>query len=167
MRQSGKNITMFLITVAAVLALSPAAWAKPKVNITIKAEKEVVVIEQGTKVKRLMEATGVEPGEEILYTLNYRNTGDEAATNIVISDPIPSGTMYIPGSATDTGELTFSIDHGKTFKKSALLTYEVTNASGKMEKRVASPEAYTDIRWVIQSLPAGGKGSVNFKVKTK
>jgi uncharacterized repeat protein (TIGR01451 family) len=166
MKHSGKIIT-YVATVLLALALAPAAWARPEVSITIKAEKEVVVTEQGKKVKKLVEAKDVEPGDEIIYTLSYSNVGTEAATNVVISDPIPPGTMYIPGSATGTGELTFSIDHGKTYKKPALLSYEVTTPDGKKEKRVASPEEYTDIRWVIPSLRVGEKDSVSFKVKTK
>lgn len=152
---------------AAFMLLAASAWAQPKVNITIKAEKEVVVTEQGKKVKKMVEAKDIVPGEEITYTLSYSNAGSEAATNMVISDPVPAGTSYIPGSASETGELTFSIDHGKSYKKPALLTYEVTTPDGKREKRVASPEEYTDIRWVISAVPAGREGAVIFKVKVK
>ncbi len=107
------------------------------------------------------------PGEIIHYTILYRNTGNENATNAVVSDPIPKGTVYIPGSATETGELSFSIDGGKTFKKPALLTYETKAANGAVEKRVASPEEYTHIRWVIDKIPAGANGKVSFQVKVK
>lgn len=161
------KITMLLAAALIFTVLSQAAWAQPKVNITIKAEKEVVVTEQGKKVKKLVEAKDIVPGEEIIYTLSYVNAGTEAATSVVISDPIPTGTSYIPGSASAVGEIAFSIDHGKSFNGPTLLTYEVTTADGKKEKRVASPEEYTDIRWVIPSLPAGEKGVVSFRVKTK
>lgn len=161
------KIILFLAAALMLPALSPEAWAQPKVNIAITAEKEVVATENGKKVKKLVEAKDVLPGEQIIYTLSYNNTGSEAATNVVISDPIPAGTSYIPGSASEKGELTFSIDKGKSFKGPGLLTYEVTTADKKKEKRIASPEEYTDIRWVIPSLPAGDKGSVSFRVKTK
>lgn len=161
------SVKITISLAAVVMLLASAAWAQPKVNITIMAEKEIVVTEQGKKVKKLVEAKDIVPGEEIIYTLNYSNTGTEAATNVVLSDPIPAGTSYILGSASEAGELSFSIDHGKNFKRPALLTYEVSIAGGKKEKRVASPEEYTDIRWVIPSLPAGEKGAVIFKVKVK
>lgn len=153
---------------AAMLAVMPlAAWAQPKVSITVKAEKEVSVTAKGKQVKKRLAAKGVHPGEEIIYTLTYLNSGTEAARNVVISDPIPAGTSYIPGSASESGDLAFSIDKGKSFKKATLLTYEVKGGSGKAEKKVAAPEEYTDIRWTIPQVPAGGKGSVTFKVKVK
>lgn len=163
MKQASKTIMIM----AGFMLLAGTALAQPKVNITIKAEKEVVVTEKGKTVKKMVEAKEIVPGEVIIYTLSYGNTGSEAATSVVISDPIPAGTSYIPGSASETGELTFSIDHGKSYKKPALLTYEVATPDGKKEKRVASPEEYTDIRWVISAVPAGGKGAVSFKVKVK
>lgn len=155
-------------TVVVMLAVMPlSAWAQPKVSITIKAEKEVSVTAKGKQVKKRIAAKGVQPGEEIIYTLNYVNSGTDAAKDVIISDPIPAGTSYIPGSASETGDLSFSIDKGKTFKKPTLLTYEVKGSTGKAEKKVASPEDYTDVRWTIPQVPAGGKGAVSFKVKVK
>ncbi|MEW5733438.1 MAG: hypothetical protein AB1921_01210, partial [Thermodesulfobacteriota bacterium] len=47
----------------------------------------------------------VMPGGIITYTLSYRNTGNLAATNIRITDPVPAGTAYAAGSATAGGTL--------------------------------------------------------------
>ncbi|WP_224984283.1 DUF11 domain-containing protein [Geomonas agri] len=163
-----RNKSLIAATIALAVAAMPlAAWAQPKVSISIKAEKEVNVTAKGKQVKKRIAAKGVQPGDEIIYTLNYMNSGTEAAKDVVISDPIPAGTAYIPGSASDTADLTFSIDKGKSFKKPTLLTYELKGSTGKMEKKVAAPEEYTDIRWTIPQVPAGGKGSVSFKVKVK
>lgn len=158
------RIGMSLSTLAALALLTAplTAWAQPKVAISIKAEKEVTVTVKGKQVKKKIAAKGVQPGDEVIYTLNYANSGTEAARDVIITDPIPAGTTYIPGSATEAGELTFSIDKGKSFKKPTLLIYEVNG-----EKKVASPDEYTDIRWTLPSVEAGGKGSVHFKVKVK
>ena len=152
---------------AAIVALPLAAWGQPKIAITIKAQKEVTVTVQGKHVKKLISAKGVHPGEEIVYTLSYVNSGTEAAKDVVISDPIPAGTAFIPGSASETGDLAFSIDNGRSYKKPTLLTYELKGGDGKTVKKVATPEDYTDIRWTIPTVAAGGRGSVNFKVKVK
>jgi len=152
---------------AAIVALPLAAWGQPNVAITIKAQKEVSVTVNGKQVKKKIAAKGVQPGDEIIYTLAYVNSGTEAAKDVVISDPIPAGTIFIPGSASEVGDLTFSIDKGKSYKRATLLTYEIKANDGSMQKRVASPDDYTDIRWTINLIPAGGKGSVNFKVKVK
>lgn len=162
-----RSIAGFTVAAFMLVAVPLAAWAQPKVEISIKAEKEVTVTAKGKQVKRRIAAKGIEPGEELIYTLNYANVGSEPAKDVVISDPIPAGTAYIPGSATETGEVAFSIDKGKTFKKPTLLTYEVKGKDGKVQKRVASPEDYTDIRWTIPSIAVGEKGSVSFTVKVK
>ncbi|MEP4485577.1 MAG: hypothetical protein ABJ013_08115 [Halioglobus sp.] len=47
----------------------------------------------------------VSPGEEITYTLTFRNVGNAIAENVIIEDPIPVDTTYVDGSATGTGEL--------------------------------------------------------------
>jgi uncharacterized repeat protein (TIGR01451 family) len=157
-----------LIAILAVLLLPMAALAKPLVSVSITAEKEVTVVKSGQKVTKKVAATRIEPGDVIFYTLNYINSGDEAATSAVLDDPIPQGTVYLPGSALGAGaEITFSIDGGKSFKKPSLLIYEVKNPNGNMEKRTASPEEYTHIRWTISRIDAGAKGTVGFQVKIK
>jgi uncharacterized repeat protein (TIGR01451 family) len=47
----------------------------------------------------------VAPGEEITYTISYQNTGASGATNIAVTDPIPTGTTYVSNSATNGGTL--------------------------------------------------------------
>ena len=156
-----------IVTLVFFLLLSVTAWAQPKVGITIKAEKEVVVTENGQQIKKTIEAKEILPGEELRYILSFANSGNEVAKDVVINNPIPDGTVYIPGSASEVGDLTFSIDQGKNYKKPALLTYEVTTENGRQEKRVASPEEYTHIRWILPSIAAGEKGEVSFRIKVK
>ena len=46
------------------------------------------------------------PGEILEYTIEYENTGNDGATDVVITDAIPAGTTYVPGSlvvASDPG----------------------------------------------------------------
>ncbi len=157
----------FLIAAATILLCTVSAWAKPQVNITIEAKKEVVVTEDGKQVKTLIEAKDIFPGETILYALIYNNAGDEAATNLVVSDPIPEGTAYVAGSASEAGDLSFSIDGGATYKKPTLLTYEIAQKDGTKVTHVASPEEYTHIRWILPKVTAGESGTINFKVFVK
>ena len=151
-----------------LLCIPAAALAKPNVAVSIKAEKEITVKENGKEVKKVIEAKEILPGDIITYSLNFANSGDAAASNVILNDPIPEGTAYLFGSATETaGELSFSIDHGKSFKKASMLTYEMSLPGGGKEKRTASPEQYTDIRWIIKTIPPGVQGLVSFKVKVK
>lgn len=152
------------LMIVLILLLSGEVFAKALVSISMKAEKEVVV----DKVKQKVDATTVNSGEVIFYTLNYVNSGDDAATDTVLDDPIPQGTVYIDGSAFGKdADITFSIDGGKTFKKPTLLNYEMKTPDGKTEKRVVSPDKYTHIRWTVKVVPARGSGQVGFQVQVK
>jgi uncharacterized repeat protein (TIGR01451 family) len=153
-----------LLIASVLLLLSAEVFAKSLVSVSMKAEKEVTV----NNVKKMVAAKAIDPGDVIFYTLSYVNSGDDVATNAVMDDPIPKGTVYLAGSAFgNDAEITFSIDNGKTFKKPSLLTYEVKLPSGKIEKRTASPEQYTHIRWTVSVIPAHGSGQVGFQVRMK
>jgi len=147
-----------------MMLMSVVAWAKPLISVNMKAEQEITVNNQAERIA----VNKVAPGDVIVYTLTYINSGNEDAVNAVLDDPIPKGTVYLNGSAFGDGaDITFSIDGGKTFKKPSLLTYEIKLPGGKVDKKIASPEQYTNIRWIISKVPAGGKGQVGFKVVVK
>ena len=152
-----------LLIALVFLMLSAEVFAKSLVSVSMKAEKEVTV----NKEKKMVAAKAIDPGDVVFYTISYVNSGDESATNAFLDDPVPKGTVYLAGSAFgNDADVTFSIDGGKTFKKPSLLTYEV-KINGKMEKRIASSEQYTDIRWTVSVIPARGSGQVGFKVRVK
>ena len=44
----------------------------------------------------------VNPGDKLTYTIAYRNTGSGDEANFQITDAIPTGTTYVPGSLTVT-----------------------------------------------------------------
>ncbi len=158
--------TIFIL-LAIGLLLPSLALAKPEVTLAITAEKEVIVEEDGQQVTKRVLARDISPGEIVIYTISYANVGDETATNVAVVDPIPDGTAYVSESATKTGELNFSIDGGKSFQAPTLLTYEVTATDGTKKTLTASPELYTQIRWVIPAIVAGETGALSFQVRTK
>ncbi|MEG1755234.1 MAG: hypothetical protein RR224_02040 [Clostridia bacterium] len=75
-------------------------------------------------------------GDTLTYTLTLKNTGNVAANNVVVTDVIPAGTTYIPGSVTAsvpfTGDptstitLTAPIPAGGT----VTITFQVTLPAG-------------------------------------
>lgn len=42
-------------------------------------------------------------GDTLTYTITLQNTGNIPATNVIITDSIPTGTTFIPGSVTING----------------------------------------------------------------
>jgi uncharacterized repeat protein (TIGR01451 family) len=162
-----KSIRICSVLVFCLLAFVTSAVAKPQVEIKIVAEKEMTVIKNGQKSTKMVPVKKIATGEIIQYTLSYKNSGKEAARDVVINDPIPEGTTYIAGSASEKGKLTFSIDGGKTFNSAPLVTYEAVVDGNKKEKRVAGTEQYTHIRWIIDRVEPGASDKVSFKVKVK
>ena len=149
------------------LLLPAVSMAAGDVVVSITSAKQEIITKDGKKFSRTVPATKFVPGDTIVYFINYTNKGKEPATNAVIDDPIPQGTIFVPNSTTGTGaEITYSIDGGKTYKKPTLLFYDVEQG-GKKEQRVASPDQYTHIRWTIPSIAPGASGRVSFKVRVK
>lgn len=145
---------------AVVLLLSGGlAWSQGTLDVQTTVQKETVTLnEEGEQVKTLVSAESVIPGERVVYTITFRNTGEDPADDVVITNPISENLTYVPGSAFGPGmQLQFSID-GVTFAAAEDLTVDEDG-----ESRPARPEEYRHIRWVMQSdLMSGAQGSVRF-----
>lgn len=157
------------VVVAAFLLATPiGAWAKPSIVLEVTSAREVVETINGKEVRKIVPTAKVEPGQTLIYTIKYRNEGDEKATRVAISNPIPKDTVYLVGSATGPGsEIAFSIDGGKSYKQPTLLSYEIIGPDGKAVKKVAAPDEYTHVQWLVPVVEPGQHGEVSFQVKIK
>jgi uncharacterized repeat protein (TIGR01451 family) len=157
----------FVIFVALIL-ISTTAWSKPEITLSLTSEKEIVETVDGKKVVKRVAAKDIEPGQVLIFILKYANKGNEDAKNVVVDNPVPKEVVYEVGSAVGAGSnITFSINGGKDYKKPTLLTYEIKNLNGKKVKKKASPEQYTNVRWVISTVPPGGNGELSFRARVK
>ncbi|MEE3717212.1 hypothetical protein V2H45_10680 [Tumidithrix elongata RA019] len=91
----------------------------------------------------------VVPGSILRYAVAAQNNTKNPISDLIVTQPIPSGMVYILGSATlpssDGATVTYSIDGSKTFVAKPTVT--VQRADGVIEVRPAPPEAYTHVRW--------------------
>lgn len=157
-----------LAALAAGIALAGPALAAPRMEISIAQFREVVEKKGGTTTTRMVPAQSVAPGDVVEYVLTYVNRGDSDATDANIDDAIPKGTTYLANTATGDGaEIAFSSDGGKTFAPAVRLTYEFKLASGAVEKRVATPDQYTHVRFTLKRVSPGTTGKVAFRVRVK
>lgn len=161
MRNRSLNISNSLFLIA-TMTLPAVSLAAPNVTLEVKAEREVMITDangqSSTVIQPVAEAA---PGDTLMYTLTYRNDGDEAATNIKLDNPVPEGTRYVADSAWGDGAtIQFSIDAGQTFKAPASLTYQGSDG----QRRAASAEQYTTIRWLISEIQPGAAGKAGFSV---
>lgn len=153
--------------IASLLALANLAHAADKGCIELKtvAESEQeYTTETGQKAKRLVPATKVVPGDEVIWTITAKNVCDKSADNIVIANPVPEQMSYVANSAIGVGsDITYSLD-GKEFAAPAAIV--VHDANGI--RRTASPDEYRAVRWTYKGAFAPGATSfVRYRATVK
>ncbi|MFN3863589.1 MAG: hypothetical protein ACK4RT_04830 [Erythrobacter sp.] len=153
------SITKIILAVAVALVLpgSPlAAQNNSPVALSsdVKAEK-IITKADGTKHIELVEPGTLIPGDRLVFGTDYTNTGAEAVTNFVVTNPLPAAVRLAPDANPD---LEVSVDGGKSFGALAALT--VANSDGS--SRPASHADVTHVRWVLASLAAGASGRLTY-----
>ena len=159
-----KKIMLLEILLSALIA--PAfAVADPNIQLDMQVAKEVIIEENGLEVTRWVDAQEVLPGEKLKYTVRYVNLGDEPATQVRIENPIPELSVYVTDSAAGEGTtIVFSADGGAQYSSREQVTYEVAVFGGGKDRRLATAERFTNIRWLIEQVPPGSTGEVSFQV---
>ena len=114
----------------------------------------------------LLDAAGVQPGEELRYTIEFTNTSTEIIDPgiVVITNPIPEAVEYLEGTAVgDDTEILFSVDGGASFASADRLT--VIEGGVRLP---AEARHFTAIRWIYGGILGSGEGgSVTFDVRLK
>jgi uncharacterized repeat protein (TIGR01451 family) len=132
-----------------VMALSSGQATSPAIEVRTIAEVEIKVGEAGREFARLVPASRVVPGDEVIYTLEIRNAGPHDVAAPTVIEPIPTHMGYLADTATGPGaEVTYSVDGGLTFDVPESL--EVRGADGR--PRVAKAIEYTHIRWQLRNI---------------
>jgi len=163
-----RNTILITLLLCSTVLLPSLVLAKPLMAISITTSKEVTETISGAKVKKLVPTRQAASGDTLVYTLAYSNKGNETATDAIVENPVSAGMTYIDNSASGAGaEITFSIDGGKSYKKPSLLTYEIKQPNGTVQKYTARPEEYTHIRWTIRQVPPGTGGTLSFSARVK
>ncbi|MEH6450592.1 MAG: hypothetical protein V7765_18115 [Oleispira sp.] len=158
-----KNILITFAFFVTSLVISSAVNAEVTITNSI-FEVVTVTAENGSKSEQWQTPDKLLPGERVGYQIDFENKSDEPAAEIVIVNPIPKHTLYVPGSAKGLNTLIeFSADGGKTF---ALPTQLFIEKDG--ERVLAETTDYTQVRWSLQKpLTAKASGSVQYVVKIK
>ena len=160
------RVNRLIASLFALLLVPALALAANDIKFTSTAEIEVQKVNaKGEKVLVRQPADLLQPGQIAIYTNAFTNIGKQPAEKVVVNNPVPAGSEYQGGSATETGfELAFSVDQGKSFGKPK----ELTVPDGKGGKRPAEPKEYTNIRWtMLAPLKPGATGVVEFRVRVK
>ena len=141
----------------------------PEVRLNLTVDKQTIEVNEQGEEQIVWEDLGtqatVEPGDTLRYQVASKNLGEEAARDLVITQPIPAEMIYILGSATTSNgaTITYSIDGGQTFVQNP--TIEVTLEDGTVEVQPAPADFYTHVRWEAgEELTSEGDLSVGYQV---
>jgi len=147
-----------------VLVLLLAGVANASVELNTVALTEITTTDEaGQEMTARVPASKVVPGDEVIYTIHFVNSGTEPATNVVITNPIPDHMVFTqvedsPGSAT----VSISADGGSRYDAPRNLT--VQDAKGV--QRPAKASDFTHVRWTFQNpLEPGAEGTVSFRAQ--
>jgi uncharacterized repeat protein (TIGR01451 family) len=148
---------------------------KALVALELAAQKQVLTKDSEGKTKvnwqpLAGENLTVQPGDVVRYVIASKNTGDRAAENFVLTQPVPQGTTYVKDSAkqglAENVAVTYSIDGGKTYVAQPVIP--VTLPDGKVENRPAPLETYTHVRWQFpESLKPSIAMNNSYQVKVR
>jgi uncharacterized repeat protein (TIGR01451 family) len=168
MNRTVKKAILGILCALLVLPMTARAQQQGSIQLKSVAEAEVAVKgANGTKhVKRVdVSKAKIVPGDVVVFTTTYRNTGKKPAEKVEITNPVPEHMLYMDQSAEGKGmKIEFSVDKGISYGSPDTLM--VLDAKGN--KQPATILDYTNIRWTaVKPLAPGGKGTVSFKAKLK
>jgi uncharacterized repeat protein (TIGR01451 family) len=138
--------------------LPSAALAQNQVALTSEVLVERTTTDANGAARVSLEAPGVvTPGDHLVFVLSYRNNGAAAASDFVVSNPIPDSVAF---DGTDSPGAVYSVDGGRNWGALAALT--VRGADGN--SRPATPADVTGVQWrFAQAIPAGSGGQLRFR----
>lgn len=118
----------------------------------------------GQKVRDMVPVQRVTGGDTLVYINKIQSNSKVEKKNIVITNPVPAGTVYLRGTATCEGscEILFSIDGGQSFKKGENL-YVVYGTT----RRVAFGSEYTHVKYIFKSILPFTQTRMAFKAIVK
>ena len=150
-----KSFIQLCLAVALVAAPTAAMAAPDQVSLVGDVKLEKTVTEDGRTRTELQDPKVVVPGDRLLFTTRYSNTGTRPVQNFVVTNPLPGPVMLV---AEEGRGYSVSADGGKTWGQ--LGTLKVPDGKGGL--RPASAADVTHLRWVIPSIAPGASGKLEY-----
>jgi trimeric autotransporter adhesin len=141
------NTNALVVTATSVFNAGTSASVTETTTVTAKA---VISVSKSMSV-----ASGLPGSGPHTVTLAYNNSGNSAATAVVLRDPLPAGLSYVPGSArwTATGGLVLTdLNNADAQGAGPTITYDF------------GVTAANQVTAVISSVASGQSGMLSFQV---
>jgi uncharacterized repeat protein (TIGR01451 family) len=135
------------------------------ISVKTDAEVEMRTTENGREVVKLAPADQVVPGDQVIYTLEVRNTAVSPVRSPTVDYAIPEHMVFVADTAVGPGaEVSYSVDGGRTFERPESL--RALGVDGR--PRVALAAEYTHIRWQLKnSLKGNSVAFLRFRAVVK
>ena len=144
--------------VATVFAMAPAPALASNGQVALKGDVKVekTVTENGETRSVFEDPKVVVPGDRLLFSTSYVNTGETPVKNFVVTNPLPPAVRIAEESAT---ALEVSVDGGKTWGRLTALMV----GDGQGGQRPAQAGDVTHVHWVISEIAPHGQGQVEYR----
>lgn len=171
------GITAANVAQAAPVAAAAQSAVDPRSNVKIESIAQVERTEKeagGAEVSKLYSPVDVKviPGDRLVFTNSYRNTGSVPVTGFVVNNPIHAAVSF---TEVEEHWAVVSVDGGKTYGKLVDLTIAMipsetdegdSTAADKetSTSRAALPSDVTHIRWIFpEAIAPGASGKLQFR----
>ena len=153
---------MLIASTALLAALSaiPAAHATtatPAGPVALAGDVMVdrMIVENGQSRRALVRPDKVVPGDRLVFTTSYRNSGSQPIQNFVVTNPVPPAVVL-----ADPQDASFavSVDGGAHWGALAALAV----GDGQGGRRAATPADVTHLRWIIPQIAPGATGTLEY-----
>lgn len=152
-----------VLTLMVFFLSAPFLYAGNPGQITLESKAKIeklVFNEEGMQELKSFPADRVIPGDEVIFSNDYKNITKSPVEKVVITNPVPEHMIYRAGTASGKNTIiSFSVDNGKTYAQPEKLI--ISDVAGNLLPAKASD--YTHIRWAFaKPLQPGASGQVSF-----
>lgn len=152
------KIMIAMSAVAMALPAMPLAAQDAASPVVLKGDvmaEKVITAPDGSETREMVPPTTIVPGDRLIFGTDYANSGSDAVSNFVVTNPLPAAVRLAPDADP---ALDVSVDGGKTW--GALSALSITNSDGTT--RPAAHADVTHVRWVLASIAPGASGRLTY-----
>ncbi len=160
-----QKIFILGLTLLGTMALAQSTKTKPE--LTLSNYLVQFEIKNGKTVESFENADKVKPGDILEYRVKASNPTSNNFPNFVVDLPVPTSTMYLENTATNTpsiASLLASYDKKKTFSSLPLKRKVIKD--GKTVEEIVKASEYTNLRWIFRNELKSGQ-NLEFKARVK
>jgi len=144
-----------ILTAAALLASAPlTAQQAQEPALRVTAENRTAA--EAARAGHARADQNARPGDVVRYRLTFTNTAGRPVRRVQLSNPLAGGMQFVASSvraSRQDAQAEYSIDGGRTFSAQPM---EEVVIEGRRVRRPASPERYTNVRWIVDGFVAPG-----------